>query len=391
MPAVNNGASHFKQKACAMNDRLVGVALQTGRLIRSAGLGLAGCALVASAIAQAPVGLMQRQWTDPARQAWSGDAPRPLRVTLWYPAAADARMEVLPAGPFALEPLAPGAAPATSPARLPLLLLSHGTGGSALSMSWLARSLAAQGYLVAGVDHHGNTGAEPAYRLEAFLAWWDRPRDLGVVLDRLLADPQWGPRIDAQRIGVVGFSLGGYTALAALGARLDPAALERFHRRCVDEQQCLLPPEIAGRHSATEVAQLLRSDGRLKAGIAEAGRDWGDPRIRAGLALAPVMGALMSAESLAGIRVPLHLIASEADDQAPPAVTAQRVAATVPGASVHVLKGASHYSFLSPCNEFGRQQAAVICGDPPGQPREPLHRQLQAEALDFFAKALAPR
>nr|WP_316640229.1 alpha/beta fold hydrolase [uncultured Roseateles sp.] len=352
---------------------------------------LSGCLLATSALAQVPVGLMQRQWTDPSRQAWSSDAPRPLRVTLWYPTAADARMEVLTAGPFALEPVAPGAAPAADTQRVPLLMLSHGTGGSALSLSWLARALAASGYLVAGVDHHGNTGAEAEYRLEAFLAWWDRPRDLSAAMDRLLADPLWGPRIDAQRIGVVGFSLGGYTALAALGARLDGAALARFHRRCADAGQCLLPPEIAIRHSAAAVGQLLRSDARLRASIEEAGRDWSDKRLRAGLMLAPVMGALMSTESLAAIRAPLHLIASEADDQAPPSVTAQRVAAAVPGATLHVLQGAGHYSFLSPCNELGRQQAAPICSDPPGQPREGLHRQLQIEALDFFSRALAPR
>jgi len=365
--------------------------VKVGRLISSASLCLAGWTLASSALAQAPVGLMQRLWTDPARKAWSGDVARPLRVTLWYPAVADATMEVLSAGPFALEPVAPGAAPAAGPARLPLLLLSHGTGGSALSMSWLARALAAQGYLVAGVDHHGNTGAEAEYRLEAFFVWWDRPRDLSAAIDRLLADPLWGPRIDAQRIGVVGFSLGGYTALAALGARLDPAALERFHRPCVQAQQCQLPPEIAARYPASDVSRLLREDPRLNAGLAQAGDDWRDPRIRAGLALAPVMGALMSPESLAAIRAPLHLIASQADDQAPPAMTVQPVAAAVPGATVQVLQDASHYSFLSPCNEFGRQRAAGICCDPPGRPREQLHRQLQAEALAFFSRTLAPR
>lgn len=365
--------------------------MKARRLVLNAGLWLGCSALAASAVAQAPVGLMQRLWTDPSRLDWSGDAARPLRVTLWYPATAEARMEVLPAGPFALEPVAPGAAPAARPARMPLLVLSHGTGGSALSMSWLGRALAAQGYLVAGVDHHGNTGAEAAYRLEAFIAWWDRPRDLSVAIDRLLADPLWGPRIDAQRIGAIGFSLGGYTLLASLGARLDPAALERFHWSCTDEKKCPLPPEIAARHTAAEVSQLLRDDGRLKASIATAAQDWRDPRIRAGLALAPVMGALLSTESLAAIRAPLHLIASEADDQAPPAATARRVAAVVPGASVHVLQGHSHYSFLSPCHENGRRLAAAICVDPEGLPREALHHQLRAEALDFFAKALAPR
>lgn len=351
-------------------------------------LALASLGMSSWAAAQAPVGFMQRQWEDPARQAWGVDTARPLRVSLWYPTADGAELTVLPAGPFALEPVAPGAAPSAQAGRLPLLLLSHGTGGSAVSMSWLARSLAARGYLVAGVDHHGNTGAEAQYQLPAFIAWWDRPRDLTVVIDRLLADPQWGPRIDVDRIGAMGFSLGGYTVLAALGARLDPAALERFRRPCVEAQQCQLPPEIAARYPAAEVSRMLREDARL---TARAGDDWRDPRIRAGLALAPVMGDLMTRESLAVIRVPLLVVASAADDQAPASVTARRVGDTVSGARVQVLTGASHYSFLSPCNDFGRQRVAAICSDPEGLPREALHRQLQAEALNFFERALAPR
>lgn len=351
---------------------------------------LAGWSAVAAA--QSPVGFVQRQWQDPARQAWNdATQARPLRVTLWYPATAGAREQVLPAGPFELGPVSPGAVPADMPARLPLLLLSHGSGGSAVSLSWLARALAAAGYLVAGVDHHGNTGAEAGYQLPAFIAWWDRPRDLSVVLDRLLADPQWGPRVDGQRIGVIGFSLGGYTALAALGARLDTAALERFQRSCIEALRCDLPPEIDDRQAPAELSLLLQENERLKASIARAGKDWREPRIRAGLALAPVMGGLMDRASLAAIRGSLHLIASEADDQAPAAATAALAARTVPGATALVLSGATHYSFLSSCNESGRGLAAAICADPKGQPREAVHRLVQAQALDFFRRSLAPR
>src|SRR5690606_41854760 len=39
----------------------------------------------------------------------------------------------------------------------PLVLFSHGNGGSRLSMEWLAQSLVKSGYIVAAVDHWGNT------------------------------------------------------------------------------------------------------------------------------------------------------------------------------------------------------------------------------------------
>jgi len=37
----------------------------------------------------------------------------------------------------------------------PLIVLSHGTGGGAAGMAWLAETLASNGYIVAAVNHHG--------------------------------------------------------------------------------------------------------------------------------------------------------------------------------------------------------------------------------------------
>ena len=96
-------------------------------------------------------------------------------------------------------------------------MLSHGTGGAALHLEWLARDLARRGFIAVGVNHHGDTIAEP-YRAEGFLCWWERARDLTVLLDDILARGEFAERVDADRIFVVGYSLGGCTAAALLGA-----------------------------------------------------------------------------------------------------------------------------------------------------------------------------
>ena len=57
--------------------------------------------------------------------------------------------------------------------------------------------------------------------------WRRRPRQLSAVLDRLLGDAEFGPRIDPARIGAVGHSAGGYSVLALIGGRADMAVLAR--------------------------------------------------------------------------------------------------------------------------------------------------------------------
>lgn len=183
----------------------------------------------AAEIRPQPVGQQSAHFEDATRRNWSGSGARPLETLIWYPAAAGTQEADWEVAIFKAGRNAKGAAMANSPAKLPLIVLSHGTGGAAMSLAWLGETLAANGYIVAAVNHHGNTGAEPTQPLQGTLVWWDRPRDLSVLIDRLLADPQLGPRIDSSRIGVAGFSIGGNIALASVGARLSRAQWQKFY------------------------------------------------------------------------------------------------------------------------------------------------------------------
>ncbi|HLO93552.1 MAG TPA: hypothetical protein VK195_04485 [Burkholderiaceae bacterium] len=336
-----------------------------------------------------PVGLFQRDWADTQRMAYGSRMPRPLPLTLWYPAQPGSQEQAVPQGPFEPLSLAPGADPA--PGRWPLLLLSHGTGGSAMSLGWLARGLAARGYLVAGVDHHGNTAARPPYLAEGFLMPWERVRDLRVLLDQLLSDPQWSPHIDRQRIGAMGFSLGGYTVLASLGVRLSPERLAGQWRDCLAGKPCPLPPELdelrQGRSAAVWLAEQPRLLRRLTEGE-EGGADLRDERVKAGLVLAPVLGWLMDPASLDRLDRPLHLIVSDHDEQAPPQATAAMVARRARAASWHELAGFGHYAFLAVCTARAQAVIPALCADPPGHPRQALHRQVLEDAQAFFQRAL---
>src|SRR5215831_4732340 len=178
------------------------------------------------------VGIAQRSFSPGADYNWRGAQTHALITTVWYPAdsAAEEQPQWLgnPQAPFArLGKAAPDASLAPSPARFPLIVLSHGTGGSALMMAWLGTELAAHGYIAAAVNHPGNNALEP-YTTQGFLLWWERAKDLSNVIDQMLADKTFASHIDSKRIGAAGFSLGGYTMIEIAGGITDAAGFVRF-------------------------------------------------------------------------------------------------------------------------------------------------------------------
>lgn len=330
------------------------------------------------------VGRVQHHILPPGPRHWRGAVQPGLGVTIWYPALPDPghATPTPPEGPIFLPvPGLVGTGPAAG--RHPLLLLSHGTGGSANSLEWLAAGLAALGYIVAGVDHPGNNALEPLTR-DGFQLWWERAADLSQMLDALLADPAIGPHIDAARIGAVGFSLGGYTVLALAGGRVDPDAFAAF---CASDRADAIcrPPEMdrlgAGAAALPPSPETLASLGRAK-------DSYRDARVKAVFALAPALGQAFTADSLATITVPVALSGGDRDVTVPVDTNIRHLARSIQGATLRLYPGAGHYSFLGRCRPAHMQDLAFICVDGPGVDREALHRQSIEAADRFFAGAL---
>jgi pimeloyl-ACP methyl ester carboxylesterase len=113
---------------------------------------------------------------------------------------------------------------------LPLVVFSHGLGGSRLGYSHLGRHWAAQGYASLHLQHAGSdravwTGGAFSLLGNLQAAASDanaiaRARDVSFGISTLLAEPAFGTRIDAARIAVAGHSYGANTALLVAGARL---------------------------------------------------------------------------------------------------------------------------------------------------------------------------
>lgn len=170
--------------------------------------------------------------------ALTGDlniAERKLAVRIWYPAQEKTEAsttqyvhEMNLAGKEPFEIISNGiavsdAAPLAGE-KFPLVLMSHGYGGWSTQFSNLGEHLASRGYVVASIDH-GDAMADGI--ASAILSFGnvlvDRTLDQRQMMDLLLAEADrenggYAALIDTKNLGLIGYSMGGYGAIASAGA-----------------------------------------------------------------------------------------------------------------------------------------------------------------------------
>ncbi len=166
---------------------------------------------------------------------------RTLPVELWYPATeahagqdlseeTQDQYTLMPALPPVRQDAARDAA--LSAGRFPLVAFSHGFGGHRRQTTHFCTHLASHGYVVASVDHAGNTmtdvmqlalslqaGGEPPDPITLLGEFIEaRPADVSFAIDQVLANAGGvAAAIDPERIGMTGHSFGGWTTLAVTG------------------------------------------------------------------------------------------------------------------------------------------------------------------------------
>lgn len=182
----------------------------------------------------------------------------PLAAGIWYPTSAEPRYVPLE---FFKQRVAPSG-PVEGRA-LPLIVISHGGGGSYAGHYDTAIALARAGFVVAAVSHAGDTFDDQS----KVLMLWRRPAQLSRLIDFMLTDWQGHADIDPQLIGAFGFSNGGFTVLVEAGGIPD---LGRIDPYCAANPQHDLCTTLAkaGVHSVAEAAQPPRMRGSLICGSA---------------------------------------------------------------------------------------------------------------------------
>jgi predicted dienelactone hydrolase len=312
------------------------------------------------------------------QDALTGDS---FPVALWYPTAA------VPAPLFVTGSLSPCRLPAilcrwiafemSVADNAPLaagtfgaIVVSHGAGGLALNHRDLAMALASQGYVVAAPTHPRGKGND----ISGVGVWVGRPKQVSRVIDTVLEDGTLGPHIERERIGVVGHSNGGYTALAVAGAKPSASAVAAHCRQHPDDANFCAYGGAATREATREVGHVP---------------DLRDPRVRSVVVMAP-NAAPFTDDALAKVTVPVLVYAAENDDLTRVRYHAERLARALPQTECVVVKGAGHFSFVATFPTALKIVAGEAARDPDGFDRDALHEEMNREIVGYFNRTLRP-
>ncbi|WP_311881077.1 MULTISPECIES: alpha/beta fold hydrolase [unclassified Pseudomonas] len=319
-----------------------------------------------------PVGFQYATLADPHNE-------RPLEMVVWYPSAnSDATPQLFGDNPVFVGAPAVLDAPAAT-GEHPLVVLSHGYGGSWINQTWLASALAHQGYIVAAVNHPGTTSRDRSPHAAAQL--WQRPVDLSRAIDAVTAQPGKFGTVAKDRIAVIGHSLGGWTVLESGGARFDP---KRFADDCKVQTQLI---------SCTAYQQMnTESTAQAKAQLAA---DWRDKRITAVVSLDLGLSRGMTDASLAAYPVPILVIATGVPSKELPAqLESVDLAKRLPKTSSRLVEisDASHFTFMAICKPGAVAMLdkdvpgdSIICTDGEGgRPRAEIQQQVISLITGFL-------
>jgi predicted dienelactone hydrolase len=217
---------------------------------------------------------------------------------------------------------------------VPLIAISHGMASSRLTFAYLAKFLASHGFAVAVIEHDEMSLA----KFDRFLAGGEsfpeannlinQPLDISSVLDRLESEPN----LDLERVGIIGQSFGGYSALALSGGKLIP---DKSVSECQTESYPDVLLDLSSLAKCT-LNQLHQSQSQLR-----------DPRVKAVIAINP-MAKIFGSKGMSEIKTPTMIVAGSNDLIMPPVAEQIEPFSWLKEKEKYlvVVKPATHFSFL---------------------------------------------
>ena len=283
-------------------------------------------------------------------------------VLVWYPTQAEEapwQMADYPIPATRNTPIAPGP--------FPIVLLAHGGGlggGKPYVLSELSADLARHGFVVVAPFH----GTAPLSR---------RASQIHLALDTVLADPRFASHVDAQRLGMLGFSLGGAVTLELAGAAPDFAHLDAYcDAHPADVMSCEHAPGGGGRKSSAVPWWAFWVAGPPSVA----------PLPLKAIVLLDPFAVLFPRASLAAVTMPVLLFRPDHSQQGEE--NALGLAAALPHPPQYQTIPGSHFIFVDVCPPSLKATSPEVCQEAPGVDRASIHTAIEAQIAGFFSAHL---
>lgn len=275
---------------------------------------------------------------------------------VWYPT--DAEEIPWQAGPFPISashnaPIAAG--------QFPVLLLSHGGGaggGSPLVLRSLSSYLARQGFIVV-TPIHGKT---------PFL---HRPRQITDAFKAMMVDPRFATHADTNKLGMLGFSLGGAVALQLAGGVPD---FEHLATYCAahpdDAKSCGTGPGDKTTAAPSKHAQTPDISPQT-------------PRLPVkALALLDPFAVLYTPTGLAAVKIPTLVFRPKQSDLGEENLNALIGGLPYPPSVDYVSGG--HFVMTDVCPPALKSIAPEVCNDAQDVDRAAIQAEIERQIAAFF-------
>ena len=253
--------------------------------------------------------------------------------------------------------------------RLPLIVISHGSGGWFGAHHDTAVMLADAGFVVAAVNHPGDSATDSS-RSDSLSILIDRPADIRRVTDFMLDAWPEASKLDGNRIGLFGFSRGAYTGLIIAGGQFDIAGIAPLCPKDDINGMCeqIRKGEIPAQHPAD------------------------DSRFKAAILADPEFGRAFTPERLKNVKIPIQLWSSSRGGDGVLPVDGATVDSSLPARpDYRVVPNSAHFAFMAPCSVVATAARPDICADADAFDRTAFHKEFNAAMLAFLRQHLVGR
>lgn len=296
------------------------------------------------------------------------------RVAVWYPSNSQTQKTLYANGPV-FEGIEAHVGGAIISGQYPLVLFSHGMGGTDKAQAWLGAALAERGVVTVSINHPNSSWGN--FDMASGIEHWTRALDISATLDWIIDESEFSKSIDMSRVMAAGYSYGGWTALSLGGALGNHGGIVEACTTQIELEACelFLSENVNMQGLDPAIWNARYADDRVTHVVAI------DPGFVWGLTESDVADLLQSTTIIGFGGQDDRMLATDFDRSGLSELLGDR--------SMERFDPAYHFSAMPICTEAGEAILAVenddpVCTDPAGSDRRMIHTAI----VDIIAEDL---